>query len=110
VEIEWFDTHLGRMLEHLESIGQLDRTLVIVTSDNGMSFPRAKANCYEAGIHMPLAIRWGERVPPGRTSSDLIGFVDLTATIYEATGIAPELEYPLAGRSIMNILESDREG
>ena len=111
VEIEWFDEHLGRILKHLEDAGELDNTLIIVTSDNGMAFPRAKANCYEYGIHMPLAIRWGNHVPKGRTSADLIGFVDLTATIFDATGVEhPSDEYPLAGQSIMNILRSDKEG
>jgi N-sulfoglucosamine sulfohydrolase len=140
VEIEHFDAHLGRMLEMLEAAGELDNTLVIVTSDNGMAFPRAKANCYEDGIHMPLAVRWGNRATGGRTVDDLIGFVDLTATILEAAGIdwsnvtvevpssRPNLhpEYaektladsgrrtqaaaPLAGRSIIDILESDSSG
>ncbi|HEX6985564.1 MAG TPA: sulfatase, partial [Planctomycetaceae bacterium] len=53
-EIEWFDSHLGRMLDLLERRGELAGTLVIVTADNGMSFPRAKANCYDAGWHVPL--------------------------------------------------------
>src|SRR5690606_24047948 len=78
VEIEHFDLHLQRILETLAEAGELDNTLVIVTSDNGMAFPRAKANCYEDGIHMPLAIRWGDRARAGRTVDDLIGFVDLT--------------------------------
>jgi len=111
VEIEWFDTHLGRMLKLLEDAGELDNTFIIVTSDNGMAFPRAKANLYEYGFHMPLAIRWGGRAPGGRTVDDLVGFVDLTATILEAAGVAhPSTEYPLAGRSIMNILTSKRSG
>ncbi|MCH2374361.1 MAG: sulfatase, partial [Planctomycetes bacterium] len=57
-EVEWFDEHLGRMLNLLEEQGELDNTIVIVTSDNGMAFPRAKANVYEYGIHMPLAVAW----------------------------------------------------
>ena len=32
-EIEWFDTHLGRMLAELEKLGELDNTIVVVTSD-----------------------------------------------------------------------------
>jgi N-sulfoglucosamine sulfohydrolase len=35
VEIEWFDTHLARMLKALEDAGELDNTLVVVTGDNG---------------------------------------------------------------------------
>ncbi len=111
VEIEWFDTHLGKMLRKLEEIGELDNTLVIVTSDNGMAFPRAKANVYEYGIHMPLAICWKNKVAGGRVVDDVIGFVDLTATILDAAEVKhPSAEYPLAGRSIMNILESNKSG
>ncbi len=111
VEIEWFDTHLGRMLKLLEDAGELDNTFIIVTSDNGMAFPRAKANLYEYGFHMPLAIRWGARVPGGRMVDDLVGFVDLTATILDAAGVPhPSQAYPLAGRSIMNILTSTGSG
>lgn len=111
VEIEWFDTHLGRMLRLLEDAGELDNTFIIVTSDNGMAFPRAKANLYEYGFHMPLAIRWGVRAPGGRAVDDLVGFVDLTATILEAAGVQhASQEYPLAGRSIMNILTSTQDG
>ncbi len=111
LEIEWFDAHLARMLKLLEEAGELDNTLVIVTSDNGMAFPRAKANCYEYGIHMPLAIRWGARVPASRTVEDLVGFVDITATILEAAGVEhPSREYPLAGRSLMKLLTSSKSG
>lgn len=111
LEIEWFDTHLGRMLQQLEAAGELDRTLVIVTSDNGMAFPRAKANLYDYGFHEPLAIRWGDRVPGGRVVDDPIDFVDLTATILDAACVShPGGAYPLSGRSIMNILASHEQG
>ena len=110
VEIEWFDKHLGQMLELLEQAGELDNTLVIVTSDNGMAFPRAKANCYEYGIHMPLAIRWGA-AKHGRQVDDLVGFVDLTATILDAAKVEhPSKKFPLAGKSITNILKSSKSG
>ena len=46
-EVQWFDQHLARMLDLLEKSGELDNTVVIVTSDNGMAFPRAKANVFE---------------------------------------------------------------
>jgi len=90
VEIEWFDRHLGQMLKALEDAGELDNTLVIVTADNGMPVPRAKANCYEYGIHVPLAVRWpaaGSKT--GRRVTDPVGFVDLTATILDAAGAKP---------------------
>ena len=109
-EIERFDSDLQKMLTVLEQEGLLDNTLVIVTSDNGMPFPRAKANCYEYGIHMPLAIRWGKQKSPGRVIDELVGFTDLTATIYEITGARPPQSYPLMGNSIANILKADQQG
>lgn len=110
-EIEWFDLHLARMLELLERRGELDRTLIIVTSDNGMPFPRAKANVYEYGIHVPLAVRWGDRVPGGRIVNDLVGFVDIAPTILEAAGIASASDAPpMAGRSFLSVLTSTNAG
>ncbi len=86
-EVEWFDSHLGRMLAALERIGELDNTLVIVSSDNGMPFPRAKANLYEHGTHVPLAVRWPGRVEAGANSNELVSFVDIAPTVLGAAGV-----------------------
>lgn len=111
LEIEWFDEHLGRILAQLEAAGELDNTLVIVTSDNGMAFPRAKANLYEYGIHVPLAIRWGDVVPAGRVVEDVVGFVDLSATVLDVAGVAaPTGPLEMAGRSLQGLLASEAEG
>ncbi len=109
-EIQWQDSHLDRMLKALEARGELDNTLIVVTSDNGMAFPRAKANCYEYGIHMPLAIRWGIEIKGGRTVDDLVSLVDLSPTFLAAAGIdAPEV-IGMAGRDMMDILTSEKSG
>ena len=111
VEIEWFDRHLGQMLRTLEAAGELGNTIIVVTGDNGMPFPRAKANVYEYGIHVPLAIRWGQRVPGGREVDDLVSLIDLMPTFLEAAGVDdPPGSSPMAGRSLMNILTTDVEG
>jgi N-sulfoglucosamine sulfohydrolase len=107
VEIEWFDHHLAIMISLLEEIGELDNTIILVTSDNGMPFPRAKANLYEDGIHVPLAIRWGDNIKGGRVVDDLVSLLDLTPTLLEAVGIKGEV---LEGRSLMNILKSKKQG
>lgn len=111
VEIEWFDSHVGRILDFLADQGELENTLVIVTSDNGMAFPRAKANVYDYGIHMPLAVRPPRSGTPGRAIDDLVQFVDLTATIVDYAEVRhPGGESALVGRSIRNILESSESG
>ena len=109
-EIQWFDQHLGRMLDLLAKRGELENTIVIVTSDNGMAFPRAKANVFEYGIHMPLAVAWPVKVPGARTSSDLVDLIDVTATIYEASGATPPHAFPLAGESLLALLTSKKSG
>ena len=107
-EIEWYDTHLAGMLETLEETGELDNTLIIVTSDNGMPFPRAKVNLYDLGVRMPLAICWGDKIKGGRIVDDLVSHTDFAPTILEAAGlpIPPEM----TGKSLMPILLSQQEG
>ena len=106
--IDWFDTHLGRMMELIEQRGELDNTIIVVTGDNGFPFPRAKANLYENGLHVPLAIRWPERVPAGRVVTDFVSFTDLAPTFLDAAGVAPR--QPMTGRSVMDVLGSDQQG
>ncbi len=110
VEIEWFDLHLTRILNYLDSIGELNNTIVIVTGDNGMSFPAAKANCFEYGVHVPLAISYPDRFPGGRIVDDLVSFADFAPTILEIAGIRPDGMLPMSGKSIVGILESKKSG
>jgi N-sulfoglucosamine sulfohydrolase len=110
VEIEWFDLHLQRMLTYLEEIGELENTIVIVTADNGMPFPRAKANSYEYGVHVPFAVRFPKDFPGGRIVEDPMSFADLAPTILELTETSSKGMLPISGKSITHILESENEG
>lgn len=87
-EIEHFDNHLVKMLEILEKRGELENTIVIVTADNGMPFPRIKGQAYEYSNHMPLAIMWGKGIKnPGRRIYDFVSFIDFAPTLLEVAGI-----------------------
>jgi len=110
VEIEWFDLHLTRILNYLDSIGELDNTIVFVTGDNGMPFPRAKANAFEYGVHVPLAISYPVGFPGNRIVDDPVSFADFAPTILEMTNTEPEGMMPIFGRSIINILKSKKSG
>ncbi len=108
VEVEWFDTHLGRIIAHLEQAGELDDTLIVVTSDHGMPFPRVKGQIYEHGVHLPCAVRWGRRAGRGRAVDDFINVRDLAPTFLEAAGVAiPE---SMTGRSFLDVLVSGKSG
>ena len=85
-EIEYFDTHLSRMLSELERRGLLENTLVIITSDNGMSFPRIKGQCYFDSHHLPLIMMWQGHIAPGQVSDAFVSFTDLAPTVMDAAG------------------------
>jgi arylsulfatase A-like enzyme len=113
LEVEHFDRHLGRMLASLERRGLLDDTLVVVTSDNGMPFPRCKGQEYDFSNHLPLAVMWKKGIrAPGRTIDDYVSFIDFAPTFVELAGLAWERTgmAPATGRSLVEILRSDRGG
>lgn len=113
LELEHADRHLGRMLEELERRGQLENTIVVMTSDNGMPFPRAKAQSYRNSNHMPMAIFWPKGIEaPGRVIEDMVSFADFAPTFLELAGIPFEASgmHPVAGRSLTDIFESKRSG
>ena len=101
---EQFDKQLGAVLNTLEAYGRAENTLLVVTSDNGMPFPRSKANLYGIGTHMPLAVRWPAKVKAGRKVDDFVSHTDFAPTFLEAAGLKPLPE--MTGKSIMDLLRS----
>ncbi len=88
VEIEHFDKHVARAIAVLEESGQLENTIIVVTSDHGMPFPRAKASLYDAGSRVPLAIRWPMGINnPGRIVGAFVNLSDLAPTFLQAAGL-----------------------
>jgi arylsulfatase A-like enzyme len=112
-EVEHADNHLGRMVAELEKRGLLDNTLVIVTSDHGMPFPRVKGYAYHDSNHVPLAILFPRGMKhPGRAIDDFVDFTDLAPTLLDYAGISESDSgmMPITGRSWRPIIESDRAG
>ncbi|MFK7852125.1 MAG: sulfatase [Akkermansiaceae bacterium] len=107
-EIQRFDQEVGEILERLKQAGQLENTIVVITSDNGMPFPRAKANLYDLGTRMPLAIRWPKQVPAGRTVDDFVSLIDLAPTFLQTAGL--DIPQEMNGRSLLPILKSEKSG
>lgn len=110
-EIEYFDQHLGKMLQLLRENGELENTLIIVTADNGMPFPRVKGQVYERSNHLPLAIMWGKGIKdPGRVVEEFISFADFAPTVLDVAGISIEEAgmQSFEGKSIRDILSGER--
>lgn len=108
IEVEWYDTHIGHALEHLEEHGLLDNTLIIATSDHGMPFPRVKGQIYDDGFHIPMAVRWGKSVKPGRVVEDYVSFPDVAPTLMEAAGLPVDPQ--MTGQSFLPQLLAEGSG
>lgn len=101
-EITRFDKESGEILELLAENGLAENTMVVMSGDNGLPFPRAKATLYEPGIKVPLIIKWPGKIDPG-TTDELVSLVDLSATWVDAAGIQVPEGY--GGKSLIPFFE-----
>jgi arylsulfatase A-like enzyme len=108
IEVEYADSHIGRALELLEESGELENTLVIATSDHGMPFPFVKGQIFDDGFHLPLAMRWGKGIKPGRVVDDFVNVRDLAPTYLELAGV--EAHEQMTGKSLVDVLRADKSG
>ncbi len=113
LEVAHFDLHLGRMLDRLAESGQLENTLVIVTSDNGMPFPGVKGQTNERANHIPLAASWPRGIRnPGRRVDALVSLIDLAPTFIELAGLLPadSRMASVTGRSLTDLFDANPSG
>jgi len=102
------DETVGEVLRALDETGNRENTLVMFLSDNGMSFPFAKTNCYLASTHTPWIARWPGRIKPGKVDGNhFISGIDYMPTIIEAAGL--DKVSGMDGKSFHSILTGGRE-
>jgi N-sulfoglucosamine sulfohydrolase len=88
------DSDVGKVLNLLDSEKLKENTLVIFCGDNGMPFPGAKGTLYDAGVRVPLIMRWPGHIQPGGIRRDVVSLVDIAPTILKVAGTSmlPKLE------------------
>ncbi len=106
-EVQRFDSDCAKALKILEEAGELDNTIIVMTGDHGMPFPRCKSNLYDMGVRVPLAIRWGKNIKSNRRITDFVSLTDLAPTFLEAAGI--EVPSQMTGNSLIPILKSKKD-
>ncbi len=106
-EVERFDSDVARAIQLLDSLGELENTLIVVTGDNGLPFPRCKGNLYESGVHVPLVVAWGDQIQKNTSSDALVSLTDLAPTFLELAGV--EIPEIMTGKSLTTILLDDKK-
>lgn len=112
-EVEHFNNQLQLMLDLLEERGELDNTLVVVTADNGMPFPRIKGQEYELSNHLPLAVMWKKGIKnPGRVETRFVNFIDYAPTFLDVANVNENKSgmQPVQGKSLRPIFEGQPGG
>jgi hypothetical protein len=104
-EVERFDRESGGIMDRIKREGLLENTIIVMTSDNGMPFPRAKATLYDYGTRMPLAIYWKGHIEGGKRISDFMNFVDFGPTFLEAVG--HDIPEEFSGNSLLELFSSE---
>jgi arylsulfatase A-like enzyme len=107
--VEHVDVQIGRLVAALESTGQLERTLILFTSDHGLALGShglmGKQNMYEHTIGVPLLIA-GPGVPAGQRVAAQCHLRDLYPTVCELAGLA--IPPTVQGRSLVPVLRGER--
>jgi arylsulfatase A-like enzyme len=113
-EIAYADAQLGRFLGALAERGELDQTLVILTSDHGEGLG-AHGYYYDHGsflydeeLHVPLILRLPGKAHAGTRVAGLTRLLDLAPTVLELCGVAAPAE--LSGTSLIPLLSAAARG
>lgn len=112
--ISMVDHAVGRIIDHLESTGVLDDTLIIFTSDHGEMLGDhgryQKMKPYESSAHIPFVVRWPKAFKGGTTEDRFVDLLDIMPTALDAAGVQPESiycgrPYNPAGSSLLRLGE-----
>lgn len=99
------DDMVGRVMRMLQRTNELDRTLVVFTSDNGFFWEEhgleRKGPPYLQGIRVPLILRWSGHMPAGALDRRFAANIDIAPTVMDAAGASIPVGQPIDGRSLL---------
>lgn len=105
------DEAVGKIVAELKTLGILDDTLIVFTSDNGgpgkdRNGPLAgrKAGLHEGGIRVPMIARWPGRIAAGKTSGEFLSTLEFLPTFVAVGGSAPPAKLKLDGFNMLDVL------
>jgi arylsulfatase A-like enzyme len=109
--VECLDNSVGRIMAKLQSLGIADRTIVILTGDNGGDYDQTtgglkgfKAFSHEGGVREPLLIKWPGEITPGSTCDFPVIGTDFYPTMLDIAGLPPKPREHCDGISLVPLL------
>ncbi len=113
--VENIDWNVGRVLDHLETLGLEENTIVVYFSDNGPNSWRwngdmkgRKGSTDEGGVRVPFFIRWPDKIPEGGSVTHIAGAIDILPTLADLAGVGLEIPKPLDGKSLTPLINKSR--
>lgn len=106
--LTWFDHAVGAVVKKLKEKGELENTLIIVTSDHG-NYNHGKTTIYEGGVKVPLMMYWPAGIKAGSRYNELIQNIDYTPTFLELAGVKLNSVKQLDGISLKKTLEGNQK-
>lgn len=105
--VTWLDREVGTMLNLLANSAAKDNTIVIYTSDHGAGFAFEKWTNYDAGLRVPLIVKWPESVVAGSQTDVMVSLVDILPTLMEMAGAKPADK--IDGESFLTVLKGESD-
>lgn len=104
------DDNIARLLETLEQLGELDNTVIVYTSDQGLMLGEHdyidKRWMYEESMRMPFIVRYPRQFPGGAELDDMVSNVDFAPTLLDLAGV-DQVPADMQGRSFTSNLKGE---
>ncbi len=109
--VKGVDDNLARLFKHLDDTGQMDRTVIIYTGDQGFMLGEHdymdKRWMYEESMRMPFLIRYPKAIKAGTVTDAIVENVDYGPTMLSFAGVKTP-DY-MQGKSFKEICETGIE-
>jgi N-sulfoglucosamine sulfohydrolase len=92
--LEALDKQIGEIISQLREDGLYDETTIVFYSDHGGPFPRFKRALTDAGLRVPLVIKWGSDTQGPARNKGMFSFLDLAPSVLAWMGISPPPQLP----------------
>ncbi|WP_298369767.1 sulfatase [uncultured Lutibacter sp.] len=101
------DFEVGKFLKALEKSGYANNTLVILMSDHGATLQRHKQSLWTSGIHIPMIIKWPNKIKSSEINEELASIIDIAPTFLNAAGI--EIPKTMEGLDLLSDKPKNRK-